>query len=503
MGKMLFVSMKLAFAMVCVGASLILGAQWLGIIPDQSRELMRSRHALSEAVAINASSHVRKQQWLDLQTTLQTLVDRDPDILSIGLRTDLGGLRSETKSHNQLWSSQDMKDAGIEIIEVPISSNLQPWGTVELTFRQENMTLWSQLQNLPVFHLLLFFCLAGLVAYTAFMMRVLKLFNNTQVVPDRVRQALDTLTEGLLVLDESGRIVLANSAFAKIIGKQQDELEGVQASELSWVAADIVEGNFPWRLAIDESVVQTERILRYQLGNGPQRIFSANAAPLGKKRGQRGALATFRDVTHLEEHRAELERMLGLLRNNRDEVRRKNRELEILATQDALTGCLNRRSFFEAFESLWTESQALGTKLSCVMIDIDHFKMVNDTYGHNSGDEVLRRVAQKLREIFKSRGMVCRYGGEEFCAVLPQFGLEEAIALAEKTRIAISEIRLLDPAELRLTVSIGVSELRFTPVDTQDLIHQADKALYVAKREGRNRIICYNYGFAEDTVVWY
>lgn len=496
---MLFVSLKLAFAMVCVGASLILGAQWLGIIPDQSRELMRSRHALSEAVAINASSHVRKQQWLDLQTTLQTLVDRDPDLLSIGLRTDLGGMRSATKSHDLLWSSQDMKDSGIDIIEVPISSNRQPWGTVELTFRQENMTLWSQLQSLPVFHLLLFFSLAGLVAYTAFMMRVLKIFNNTQVVPDRVRQALDTLTEGLLVLDESGRIVLANSAFAKIVGKQQDELEGVQASELSWVAADIVEGNFPWRLAIDESVVQTERILRYQLGNGPQRIFSANAAPLGKKRGQRGALATFRDVTHLEEHRAELERMLGLLRNNRDEVRRKNRELEILATQDALTGCLNRRSFFEAFESSWTESQALGTKLSCVMIDIDHFKMVNDTYGHNSGDEVLRRVAQKLREIFKSRGIVCRYGGEEFCAVLPQFGLEEAIALAEKTRIAISEIRLLDPAELRLTVSIGVSELRFTPVDTQDLIHQADRALYVAKREGRNRIVCYNYGFAEDT----
>ena len=82
------------------------------------------------------------------------------------------------------------------------------------------------------------------------------------------------------------------------------------------------------------------------------------------------------------------------------------------------------------------------------MIDIDHFKLVNDTYGHNSGDEVLRRVAQKIREIFQGRGRVCRYGGEEFCAVLPQFGLEEAIALAEKTRIAISDIRLLDPAEL-------------------------------------------------------
>ena len=498
MGKTLFVSLKLAFALVCVGVSLILGAQWLGMIRDQSQESLRVRQAISEAVAINASSHIRKQQWLDLQNTLESLVDRDPDLLSVGIRTDLGSLRAETELHGQLWTSQDVQNSGIDIIEVPISSNHQPWGTVELTFRGENATLWAQVQNLPVFHLLLFFSLTGLVAYTALMMRVLRIFNNTQVVPDRVRQAFDTLTEGLLVLDEAGRIVLANSAFAKIIGKQQDELEGVQASELSWVEADIVDSDYPWRLAIDESVVQTERILRYQLGNGSQRIFSANAAPLGKKRGQRGALATFRDVTHLEEHRAELERMLGLLKNNRDEVRRKNRELEILATQDALTGCLNRRSFFEAFESLWAESQALNTSLACVMIDIDHFKMVNDTYGHNSGDEVLRQVAKKLREIFKDRGMVCRYGGEEFCGVLPQHGLEEAIALAEKIRIAISDIRLLDPAELRLTVSIGVSELRFSPVDTQDLIHQADRALYVAKREGRNRILCYNYAFAEE-----
>jgi hypothetical protein len=127
-GKMLFVSLKLAFAMVCVGASLILGAQWLGVIPDHTREVMRSRHALSEAVAINASSHVRKQQWIDLQTTLQTVVDHDPDLLSIGVRTDLGGLRAETKVHDQLWASQDMKDAGIDVIKVPISLNRQPWG---------------------------------------------------------------------------------------------------------------------------------------------------------------------------------------------------------------------------------------------------------------------------------------------------------------------------------------------------------------------------------------
>ncbi len=227
------------------------------------------------------------------------------------------------------------------------------------------------------------------------MVRILKLFNSTQVVPDRVRQALDTLAEGLLVLDERGRIVLANEAFATIVEIPSKELENRLASDLTWVAEDVADKDYPWSLAIDESELQTERLLRYQLESGPQRIFSVNAAPLGKDRTQRGALATFRDVTHVEEHRAELERMLSLLRNSRDEIKRKNTELEILATQDALTGCLNRRAFFETFDSLWVESKALGTPLACLMIDIDHFKSVNDTYGHHAGDEVSTSSVQR------------------------------------------------------------------------------------------------------------
>ena len=186
--------------------------------------------------------------------------------------------------------------------------------------------------------------------------------------------------------------------------------------------------------------------------------------------------------------------MLSLLRNSRDEIKRKNKELEILATQDALTGCLNRLTFFETFDSLWVESKALGTPLACLMIDIDHFKSVNDRYGHHAGDEVLRQVSTVIREIHKDKGIVCRYGGEEFCVLLPQFELDQAIAEGEKTRAAISEIRLLDPADLRLTGSIGVSELRFDPTDPQTLVNQADACLYVAKREGRNRVIAYNKG---------
>ena len=126
------------------------------------------------------------------------------------------------------------------------------------------------------------------------------------------------------------------------------------------------------------------------------------------------------------------------------------------------------------------------------MIDIDHFKSVNDTYGHHTGDEVLREVSSVVRELFSEYGLVCRYGGEEFCVLLPNHHAEQAVMESEKIRAAIGKVRLEDPAELRLTASLGVSELRFKATEPQDLINQADACLYVAKRGGRNQTVLYN-----------
>ena len=492
MGKVLIPSMRLAFALACVGASLILGAHWLGYLPDTEPIELRRRTDLSEVVAVNAAVQIRRQQWIDLDATMQTYVDRNADLLSIGVRSDLGALRIDTGHHEDFWATAKSDQPQVETVHVPVTLNRRPWGRVEFCFKREHTTFLSRLINHPLVRLITFFMIFGIVGYTFFVIRILKIFNSTQVVPDRVRRALDTLAEGLLVLDEDGRIVLANRSFADIVEMEPEELQGKLASDLNWIANDVIDGDYPWSSAVEKTELQSEKIIRYQLEAGPQRIFSVNAAPLGKAKSQRGALATFRDVTHVEEHRAELERMLGLLRTSRDEIKRKNSELEILATQDALTGCLNRRACFETFDSLWAEAQAIGTPLSCLMIDIDHFKSVNDTYGHHTGDEVLRQVSRIIRDQHKNHGLVCRYGGEEFCVVLPQFGLNQAIAVAEETRKAITEIRLLEPAELRLTASLGVSELRFDAKDPQDLVNQADACLYVAKREGRNRVVAYN-----------
>lgn len=468
-------------------------------MPDVAKIESDSRRQLSEAVAVNAAAHVRKQQWIDLRSTAQTLVDRDEDLLSMGIRSKSDRLKVDVGHHKDLWQRAGEGNSGIDAVEVPITLNRRPWGWVELCFRAPDRSTYGAITEHPLMRLLAFFCITGLFGYTLFVGKVMRVFNTTQVVPDRVRQALDTLAEGLLVLDERAKIVLANRAFSETVKVPCELLVESRANDLPWAfEQDQSAIEFPWMTAIDESAIVTEQILHLEVEDGKEKIFSVNAAPIGGGSSRRGALATFRDVTHVEEHRKELEAMLSMLRNSRDEIEEKNRELEILATQDALTGCLNRRAFFERFGWLWTMSAEEQKPLSVIMIDNDHFKRVNDTYGHAVGDEVLRQVSRVLREQHGGRGLVCRYGGEEFCVLLPGIELEVALELAEETRAAIEAIIFEEPSQLRLTASLGVSETRFKATDPQDLINQADVCLYAAKRNGRNCVVPFSEDLSQD-----
>ncbi|MEL6106219.1 MAG: diguanylate cyclase [Planctomycetota bacterium] len=496
MGRVYLQSIRLAVALVCLGASLILASHWLGLLPNEAAIRAESRRRLSESVAINLASHVRKQQWVELKAITQTIVDRDPSLLSIGVRTDRGVLKADAGHHHELWAQLE-KDpsAPVEAVQVPITLNRRQWGTVQFCFGVPERSLSNSVWSHPLVRLLAFFCIAGTVGYTLFVGKMMRVFSTTQVVPERVRQALDTLAEGLLVLDERARIVLANRAFAQTVDVPEEMLAETSANDLPWRDQDdAICEDFPWMTAIDESATITEKKLQLQVGDGERRIFSVNAAPIGGG-ARRGALATFRDVTEIEEHQAELETMLSMLRHSRDEIERKNKELEILATRDALTGCLNRRAFFERFGRLWKQVSH-DKPLSCIMVDNDHFKSVNDTYGHGVGDDVLRNVASVLTAQFAERGLLCRYGGEEFCIVLPDTSLEEALQVAGEARRAIEAIRLEHPSELRLTASLGVSETRFEADEPQELINQADICLYAAKRSGRNCVIAFSQDVA-------
>jgi diguanylate cyclase (GGDEF)-like protein/putative nucleotidyltransferase with HDIG domain len=313
--------------------------------------------------------------------------------------------------------------------------------------------------------------------------------NQIQAAPQNVRAALDTLAEGVLVLDSEQRIVLANEAFAKLADRSPAELQGMRATELPWAQAPNQDNtnDYPWVRALREGASQTGTALGLRLDGNNQRILSVNSTPiLGNNGCYRGTLATFDDLTLTERKNTHLRKLLQKLKVSRMEIRRQNQELRELASTDPLTGCLNRRSFFEQFEINWSAAQRHGHGLSCVMVDIDHFKAINDRHGHAIGDQVLQQVATFLKAMARQSDSVCRYGGEEFCVLMPCTDLAEAAQAAERFRQKIASCRGSPPA---VTASFGVSALSLGARQPCELIDQADKALYVAKRDGRNRVI--------------
>jgi diguanylate cyclase (GGDEF)-like protein len=182
---------------------------------------------------------------------------------------------------------------------------------------------------------------------------------------------------------------------------------------------------------------------------------------------------------------------LAELRTSRDEIAQKNVELEHMATHDVLTGCLSRGAFFERMTQAREDARRTGRPLSCLALDIDKFKSVNDGFGHAVGDRVIQEVGRTLVSSLRTADVVGRYGGDEFFIGMPGCDSQEGLAIADKLRRAIAErcrASLSDIAGLRVTVSIGVATFRGGDGTLAELIERADQALYDAKSDGRNRV---------------
>lgn len=186
----------------------------------------------------------------------------------------------------------------------------------------------------------------------------------------------------------------------------------------------------------------------------------------------------------------------NLARQNREIIKNNaelailNSKLEKMATTDELTGLANRRFAIERFESYWAAAERHGSALSCIMLDIDHFKRINDTFGHHIGDQALRQVAASLNKHTRIDDLTCRLGGEEFLIICPNTSIVPAAELANRLREKIAaEIIQTDETELSLTVSLGVAERDSISKNVDDLIRQSDDALYSAKHSGRNRVV--------------
>ncbi len=172
-------------------------------------------------------------------------------------------------------------------------------------------------------------------------------------------------------------------------------------------------------------------------------------------------------------------------------LRRAVAELGRLSRTDALTGLPNRRHFVEALEREFQRAARYGSSLGLLIIDIDHFKRVNDTWGHLAGDKVLRDVAGILAYGLRQSDIAARFGGEEFAVLLPETDLEGATLVAERYRLDIAARQFtVESTSLQLTVSIGIAALPRTKADdATEFLRRADATLYLAKEAGRNRVM--------------
>ena len=488
---------RVSLALSCLTITVFLGAQSLGLVPDTFAAALQARKELCESIAVYSSLAAQRGDVSGIKNAATSICSRNPDIVSMAVRTADGQLLAEVGDHEAHWKQAPRDRSTASHVQVPIFRNDARWGSVEICFKPLARSGIFGFMGHPVVKLTGFVAGTGFGLYLLYLRRTLRYLDPAAVIPERVKLMLDTLVEPLLVLDAKERIVLANQAFADTLGQPAEKLLGVKASEFPWKKPQSQEpaAEAPWSQSLGKGTTQKGVELGLSVGKADRRAFIVNCAPIVAGDGQtRGALATFDDVTSIEEKNAQLRETLELLRRSRDEINQKNQELQALANTDALTKCYNRRAFFDQFESHWDSSRRYAHPVSCLMVDLDHFKKINDQHGHLVGDQVLRQVAQLLRALARASDVVGRYGGEEFCIVMPHVSAEGAQRAAERFRQAIASTPV---SGLSVTASFGVSSAELGAADPQQMLDQADRALYVAKRQGRNRVVLWSRTLAD------
>jgi len=495
-------TLRITLGVLSLTISLLLAAQLLGFLPDRTTLALENRQKFCEAIAVQISWAASRNDVRTIQNTLSSVVSRDDELISAAYRTKNKAIKAVAGNHNESWVPRDDYVSTPTRVQVPILNKGQRWGTVELAFEPLDSISGITQINQSTYGILIFIGLFGFGLYFLFLRRALKELDPSAVIPERVKAAFDVLAEGLIIVDENGYIVLANNTFGKLIERDANLLTGVPAVNLDWrTSASGGKPEFlPWQLAAEDNTTQIGVPLMMVTQSGLIRTLMVNCSPiLDGNSKMRGALATFDDVTDLEKRNTELRETLSDLSKSRAEVKRQNDELRFLATRDPLTGCLNRRAAFERFEGLLQEAQENNSPLTCIMVDIDFFKKINDRYGHAAGDKVIKYVSRVLRESSRVEDLVARYGGEEFCLVLPGLNFKAAEAFAERIRVRTNENFNEKFASSRdLTISLGVADYRHDNESAMDMINRADEALYVSKDSGRNRVTCWTEALARS-----
>lgn len=499
-------TLRLSLGLTLLTISLLLVGDMLGLVPNQTEAELRSRRAIAESLAVQVSADVSDGRMGILPSVIEALKERNDGLTSIAVRLENGRLIAATEEHEKLWDPVTGAESTSDQLLVPIYSEHGRWGHVEVRFSPIDGWYARLIGGQSVATIVFFLTIAGFASYWLFLKRALYELDPSSVVPDRVHRAMDILAEGLVILDRSARVLLVNSSFERKLDKSREKLVGTSLSALLWVddqKLKVAEDDLPWQVALDNNEATPSSQIGLLVGAGQHFVFDVSSAPIHGPNGNlRGVIVTFDDVTEIQKKNTELETALLRLEESQREISRQNHELYALATRDPLTGVLNRRSFFEGMKTLMRECEEHGEPMSAIMVDIDHFKRINDRFGHAQGDKVIKMLADILTQTVRSDDLVGRYGGEEFCVALPGVHEEKASEIAEQMRRIIQEGKAEKfTSAIKITSSFGVSMNDGDGLTPGSLVDLADKALYEAKESGRNRVVRWSQLGRDDVEV--
>jgi PAS domain S-box-containing protein len=308
--KRLTAKFHIAIGQTALLVSLILVALCLGLVPDRVGAIREGRATLAEALAANTTAFISQADLRRLEANLRFVLARNGDLLSAAVRRANGDMVVQIGDHEPNWRDMSSKYSTESQLQVAIWAGKQTWGHVELRYRPLTSPGWWGIIQHPWLQLIGFIALSSFVLFYVYLSKMLRHLDPSQAIPGRVRSALDTIVEGLLVIDRHGHIVLANQAFAAIAGKTPDDLIGVRVADFAWSSNDGVRLDtdaFPWGKALQEGTHQKNNMICLHDSTSKRRTFIVNCSPVlgsGGKAG--GVLMSFDDVTQLEEKEVEL-----------------------------------------------------------------------------------------------------------------------------------------------------------------------------------------------------
>ena len=291
-----------------------------------------------------------------------------------------------------------------------------------------------------------------------------------EIAHSHLNAVVENFPGALVMEDTAGQIVLLNQYLFELMSLPgtNDYVLGKPIQSLMVFSSRAVEAREAFMARVEELRAALRPVYGEELHFKDGRWIERDFIPIRLHGNLIGFLYIYRDISQRKRHA---------------------RELWQLATSDPLTGIPNRRAFFEDIEHERTRLARYPGEAAVLMIDIDHFKQINDTYGHAAGDAMLGHVVRQIRKLLRESDILARLGGEEFAILLPQANLEGTLGLAERIRKVLEDNPLnYNDIPIHVTASVGVTIMTASDLNTDQTMSRADHALYEAKRNGRNRV---------------